>query len=193
MPAALLRLATLFSLVLAAACLGQGPAAAQSTKGPGFTPQEIVDAGNGFFGDVTTGLASVIERAAVNYGQPNGYILGQEGGGAFFGGLRYGEGMLHTRNAGKHKVYWQGPSLGVDVGADGARTMILVYNLPSVDALFGRFSGANGSAYFIGGFGLTALNRGDITLAPVRTGLGARLGLNLGYLKFTREPTWNPF
>ena len=101
--------------------------------------------------------------------------------------------MLYTRNAGQRRVYWQGPSLGFDVGGDGARTMMLVYNLPSTDALYTRFVGLNGSAYLVGGFGLTAAVKDEMVVVPIRSGLGARLGLNVGYLKFTPNPTWNPF
>ena len=113
--------------------------------------------------------------------------------GAFFGGLRYGEGKLFTRNAGERRVFWQGPSLGFDVGGEGARTMMLVYNLPDVNALYRRFAGIDGSAYLIGGFGVTAVGADDMVVVPIRSGLGWRLGVNLGYLKFTPEPTWNPF
>ncbi|WP_075215301.1 DUF1134 domain-containing protein [Mongoliimonas terrestris] len=181
--------------------VGAGPAVAfaQQTRAPqpgsgtNFSSEELVNAGNAFFGEVSSGLATVIEKAVADYGQPNGYVLGQEGGGAFFGGLRYGEGMLYTRNAGSHQVYWQGPSLGLDVGAEGSRTMVLVYNLPSVPAIYNRYGGVAGSAYLVGGFGITALRAGDVTLVPVRSGVGARLGINVGYLKFTAEPTWNPF
>ncbi|MCB1494130.1 MAG: DUF1134 domain-containing protein, partial [Rhodobiaceae bacterium] len=112
---------------------------------------------------------------------------------SFIGGLRYGEGQLITKNAGTHKVYWQGPSVGFDWGADGARTMILVYNLPSVDALYERYAGISGSAYVVGGLGVTALGNGEITVVPIRSGVGLRLGANVGYIKFTRNPTWNPF
>lgn len=181
-------LATLAALATATI----GPAHAQS-GGTGYSSAELVETGNAFFGEISSGLASVIERAVSSYGQPNGYILGQEGSGAIFGGLRYGEGTLYTRNAGQHRVYWQGPTLGVDLGADGARTMILVYNLPAVPALYTRFGGVAGSAYLVGGFGLTALKAGAVTLVPVRSGVGARLGINVGYLKFTPEATWNPF
>lgn len=187
LPPILLALALMSAFVPAAA------ARAAATGGSYYSQNELVDAGNRFFGQISNGLASAIERAVSQYGQPNGYILGQEGGGAVFGGLRYGEGMLYTRNAGNFRVYWQGPSLGVDIGGDGARTMILVYNLPSVDALFRRYGGVAGSAYLVGGFGLTALRADGVTLVPVRSGLGARLGINVGYLKFTRSPTWNPF
>jgi hypothetical protein len=119
--------------------------------------------------------------------------LGQEGGGAFIGGLRYGEGVLYTKNAGDLRVYWQGPTLGWDVGGEGARTMMLVYNLPSTRAVYQRFAGIDGSAYLVGGVGMTALTANRIVVVPIRSGVGLRLGANVGYLKFTSEATWNPF
>jgi hypothetical protein len=158
-----------------------------------FTPGELVGAGHRFFGTVSRGLASVIETAVGRWGQPNGYVLGEEAGGAFFGGLRYGEGTLYTKNAGDLKVFWQGPTLGWDFGGEGARTMMLVYNLPATEAIYQRFAGIDGSAYFIGGFGMTALTANDIVLVPIRSGVGLRLGANVGYLKFTPVSTWNPF
>ena len=174
---------------------GLGPLAAQPAE-PGrdqrYSPNELVNAGHQFFGTVSQGLANVIERAISNWGQPNGYVLGQEAGGAIVAGLRYGDGTLYTKNAGDLRVFWQGPSVGFDAGADGARTMMLVYNLPRTEAIFDRFGGINGSAYFIGGFGMTALVANNITLVPIRSGVGLRLGANLGYLKFTARPTWNP-
>jgi hypothetical protein len=160
---------------------------------PGFTPGELVNAGHRFFGTVSRGLATVIEKAVSQWGLPNGYVLGEEAGGAFIGGLRYGEGMLYTKNAGDLKVFWQGPSVGYDFGWDGARTMTLIYNLPATDAIYQRFAGVDGSAYFIGGFGMTALTANNIVLVPIRSGVGLRLGANLGYLKFTPQSTWNPF
>jgi hypothetical protein len=160
----------------------------------GFQSGELVNSGHQFFGTVSRGVALTIEEATRRWGEPNGYILGQEASGAFVAGLRYGEGTLYTRNAGDRKVYWQGPSVGFDFGGDGARTMILVYNLPKIDAIYQRFGGVDGSAYFIAGFGFTALTAGDgITLVPIRSGVGARLGVNVGYLKLAPEPTWNPF
>jgi hypothetical protein len=158
-----------------------------------FSPNELIDAGHRFFGGVSRGLAMIVEKAVSQWGEPNGYILGEEAGGAFIGGLRYGDGTLYTKNAGDVRVFWQGPTLGFDAGADGGRTMMLVYNLPRTDAIFDRFGGINGSAYFIGGFGMTALVANHITLVPIRSGVGFRLGANLGYLKFTQSPTWNPF
>ena len=158
-----------------------------------FSSNELIDAGHRFFGGVSRGLAMIVEKAVSRWGQPNGYILGEEASGAFVGGLRYGDGTLYTKNAGDIRVFWQGPSIGFDAGADGARTMMLVYNLPRTEAIFERFGGINGSAYFIGGFGMTALVANNITVVPIRSGVGLRLGANLGYLKFTTRPTWNPF
>jgi hypothetical protein len=158
-----------------------------------FSPDELIAAGHRFFGGVSRGLAMIVQKAGSEWGQPNGYILGEEAGGAFIGGLRYGDGTLYTKNAGDVRVYWQGPSLGFDAGADGARTMMLVYNLPRTDAIFERFGGVAGSAYIIGGLGMTALAANDVVVVPIRSGVGLRLGANLGYLKFTTSPTWNPF
>jgi len=158
-----------------------------------FSPNELIGTGNQFFGGVSHGLAMIVEKAVIQWGLPNGYVLGPEASGAFVGGLRYGDGTLYTRNAGDLRVFWQGPSIGFDAGADGARTMMLVYNLPQVGAIFDRFGGINGSAYFVGGFGMTALTANNIVLVPIRSGIGLRLGANLGYLKFTDSPTWNPF
>jgi hypothetical protein len=160
---------------------------------PNFSANELVTTGHRFFGTVSRGLATVIEKAVSQWGQPNGYVLGEEGAGAFFGGLRYGEGALYTKNAGDLKVYWQGPSLGWDFGGEGARTMMLVYNLPSTQAIYQRFAGIDGSAYFVGGFGMTALTANNIVVVPIRSGVGLRLGANIGYLKFTPQSTWNPF
>ena len=124
-----------------------------------FSNGELVSNGHRFFGSVSRGLATGIENATRRWGRPNAYILGQEGSGAFIGGLRFGEGRMYTRNAGDRTVYWQGPSLGFDAGADGDRTMMLVYNLPDVDAIYQRFAGMDGSAYLIGGFRLHGAQR----------------------------------
>ncbi len=158
-----------------------------------YSPDEIVSNGHRFFGSISRGLAEVVEKATKQWGRPNGYILGQEATGAFFGGLRYGEGVMHTRNAGDLRVFWQGPSLGLDAGADGDRTMMLVYNLPATEAIFRRYGGVDGSAYLIGGFGMTALVNDSVYVVPIRSGVGARLGFNVSYLKFTPASTWNPF
>ena len=163
-----------------------------------FSGDELIASGHHFFGTASKGLALTVEEAVRRWGEPNGYIVGEEASAAIFGGLRYGEGVLYTRNAGERRVYWQGPSLGFDLGGDGGRTMMLVYNLPAAEALFGeglhtRFVGLNGSAYVVGGFGFTAVMYDEMVVVPIRTGVGARLGVNVGYLKFTPDPTWNPF
>lgn len=158
-----------------------------------YTADEIVAAGHRFFGTVTEGLARVVEYAFSRQGYPNGYILGEEAGGAFVAGLRYGEGMLYTKHLGRHKVFWQGPSIGYDFGAEGSKTMILVYDIQHPAELYHRFAGVDGSAYFVGGVGITFQRHGDVVLAPIRSGVGLRLGANVGYLKYTRRPTWNPF
>jgi hypothetical protein len=165
------------------------PPAAQYSSG------EIINAGHHFLGSVSKGIASIVENAADHWGEPNGYILGEEASGAFIGGLRYGDGTLYTKNAGDLRVFWQGPTVGVDLGADGARTMMLVYNLPRTDAIYQQFNGVAGAAYVVAGFGMTALTSGDeqMVVVPIRTGLGLRLGYNVGYLKFTANPSWNPF
>ena len=172
---------------------GVAPPPSQPPTTNQFSSNEVIDAGHRFFGGVSRGLAEIVEKAVSQWGLPNGYVLGQEASGAFIGGLRYGDGTLYTRNAGDVRVFWQGPSVGFDAGADGARTMMLVYNLPQVGAIFDRFGGIAGSAYFIGGFGMTALSANNIVVVPIRSGIGLRLGANLGYLKFTDTPTWNPF
>jgi len=120
-------------------------------------------------------------------------ILGEEGSAALFAGARYGEGQLYTRNAGQHQVFWQGPTIGFDVGGDGSKVMMLVYNLNAVNDILGRYPGIDGSAYVLGGLGMTVMKRENVVLVPIRSGVGARLGINVGYLKFTSEPTWNPF
>lgn len=167
-----------------------GPA---SVSEDGFTIDEIRSATRGFFGTISTNLGSVIEYAFSNYGRPSGYVLGSEGGGAFLAGVRYGKGDLFMRTGEKRNVYWHGPSLGYDFGAEGSRTLFLIYRLQQVDELFRRFGGVDGSAYVIGGVGLTLLKGGPVLMAPIRTGVGLRLGANIGYVRFTPHATWNPF
>lgn len=183
------------SLVLIA-CLALAPQAALAqagSVGDTFSGEELVETGHEFFGSVAQGLASLVERAVSEFGLPNAYILGEEAGGAIFAGARYGEGTMYTRNQGEHAVFWQGPSIGIDVGGDGSKVMMLVYNLRSTGEIFGRYPGVDGSAYVVGGLGMTVMKYRDVVLVPIRSGVGLRAGLNVGYLKFTQEPTWNPF
>lgn len=184
----------LSALVLTCGMLCGAPAAlAQGALSDSYSTDDLVGTGGQFFGSVSQGLASVVERAVSQFGLPNAYILGEEGGGAIFAGVRYGEGTMFTRNRGEHAVFWQGPSIGIDFGGDGSKVMMLVYGLQSTDAIFERYPGVDGSAYVVGGLGMTVMKMGDVVLVPIRSGVGLRAGLNVGYLKFTREPTWNPF
>jgi hypothetical protein len=189
----LLRGGALLAAGFPVQALAQGAQPPRGEAPDTFEPGEVINSGHRFFGTVSRGLASVVEEATRRWGRPNGYVLGQEASGAFIGGLRYGEGTLFTRNAGDTHVYWEGPSVGFDWGGDGARTMMLAYGLPAVEALFTRYVGVNGSAYFVGGFGMTALAANESVVVPIRSGVGFRLGANIGYLKFTPEATWNPF
>ncbi|MBJ7542999.1 DUF1134 domain-containing protein [Rhodomicrobium udaipurense] len=164
---------------------------------PVYSVQEIRDAGRGVFGSVTSELAAVMNYAFQKFGQPNAYIVGDEGGGAFLAGLRYGDGRLFSRvngvESGPTKIYWQGPSFGADFGASGSRALFLVYNLDSPHTLYRRFPGLDGSAYVAGGVGLTVYKNGDTLIVPIRTGLGLRIGASVAYLKFTERASLNPF
>lgn len=158
-----------------------------------FSMDEIVQAGHTFFGGTTEGIAQAVEYVFSEAGRPSGYIVGEEASGAFIGGLRYGEGVLHLKNGTSRKVYWQGPSVGLDWGGNGSRSLVLVYDIASINEIFDRFIGVEGSAYMIGGVGVSFQKNRTLKLAPIRTGVGARFGANMGYVKFTGEPTWNPF
>ena len=195
-PMSALVAAALLSVAAPTSMLGVATAQAVNTydeRPATISSNELVDSGHRFFGTVSRDMALAIQEAVSRWGEPNGYILGEEGSGAFVGGLRYGEGTLFTRNVGDSHIYWQGPSVGWDFGGDGARTMMLVYNMPRVDAIYSRFAGVAGSAYMVGGVGMTALAANDMVVVPIKSGIGARLGVNLGYLKFTSQATWNPF
>jgi hypothetical protein len=157
-----------------------------------YSQNEIIQAGHGFFGAISKGLAEGVEYAFKSQGRPNGYILGEDAGGAFVVGLRYGEGRLFTKDAGEHKVFWQGPTVGYDAGAEGSKTMVLVYNLRDPSEIYERFGGVQGAAYLVGGVSVQFQKYNDVTLAVIRSGVGLRLGANVGYLKYTRAPTWNP-
>jgi hypothetical protein len=180
-------------LTMTIALLGALVLSTSASRAQQYTAQEIVDSGHKFFGETSGGLATVVEKIFASYGLPNGYLLGEEGSGALIGGLTYGEGTLYTKNAGDHKVFWQGPSLGWDFGGEGSRVMMLVYNLDDISSLYNRFGGVAGSAYVIAGVGFNVLQSNRVLIVPIRTGVGARLGVNLGYLKLTERPTWNPF
>ena len=183
----------MLSLTLALAATLSTSQSANAQNETRYSSSELAHTGHQFFGAASSGLANVIEKAVEEFGLPNGYVLGEEASGALVAGLRYGEGKLYTKNAGDHPVFWQGPSLGWDFGGDGNRTMMLVYNMANTENIYSRFIGVSGSAYFVGGLGMTVLTSGDMVVVPVRTGVGARLGINVGYLKLRESPTWNPF
>lgn len=183
------------ALALGLGCLALPSSAAPPRSGERatYSTAELVESGHGFFGNVSRGLALTMEEAVRRWGEPDGYILGQEGSGAFFGGLTFGEGTIYTRKGRGTRIYWQGPSLGFDVGGNGSRAMMLVYNLRDVPEMHKRFLELEGSAYVVAGFGLTAARADDTVVVPIRSGVGLRLGIAMGYLKFTDAPTWNPF
>jgi hypothetical protein len=169
-----------------------------ATSSPtGYSPQDIRNAGVGVFGSLTSEFAAVMNHAFDNFGQPNAYIIGDEGGGAFLAGLRYGQGTIYSRingtEAAPSSIYWQGPSIGADIGATGSRALFLVYNLDDSAGLYRRFPGIDGSAYVAGGFGLTVYRSGNMVIVPIRTGLGLRIGASVAYLKFTERASLNPF
>ncbi len=164
-----------------------------ANSGRTYRKDDLIGAAEGIFGKGAAGLASVIEDLLRKQGEPNGYIVGREGGGAVVVGLRYGSGTLHHKIEGERAVYWTGPSVGFDLGANAASTFVLVYNLYDTEDLFHRFGAVEGQAYLVGGFHVSYLRRGDKVLIPVRSGAGLRLGANLGYMKLTRKANWLPF
>jgi len=189
-------LSALFA-AFAALVLTIGPAAADDSprndaNGDTFTPNEIVQAGADFFGVTTEVMAKAVQRVTEDLGLPDGYIKGDEGSGAFIVGLRYGSGWLIRKNIEPKKVYWKGPSVGFDVGGNGSKVFVLVYNLKEERRLYQRFPGAEGNIYFIAGIGVNYLRSGGVTLAPMRTGVGLRAGVNAHYLVFSDRRDWFP-
>jgi len=181
------------STPMSAAPPPSAPGTPTSFEDEGYTIDEIMAASAGFFGKVSANLGAVIEYLFKKSGRPTAYILGTEGGGAFLAGLRYGKGTLYLRAGSTQKIFWHGPSLGTDVGADGSKTLFLIYRLRQPDDIYASFAGLDGSAYFVGGVGATLVTNGSVIVAPIRSGVGLRLGANIGYLRFTPHSTWNPF
>lgn len=166
-----------------------------ATPQPGstFHKDDLIGAAEGVFGKGSRGLAMMIEDILRKQGEPNGYIIGREGGGAFVVGLRYGSGTLHHKVEGQRPVYWTGPSIGFDAGANAGNAFVLVYNLYDTQDLYHRFGAGEGQAYLVGGFNVSYLRRGNVVLVPVRMGAGLRLGINAGYMKFSDKQKWLPF
>jgi hypothetical protein len=170
------------------------PAPAPAAGGT-YTQNEIVNRAANFFGSTTEGLARAVERVFSEKGSPNAYIMGVEGGGAVVVGLRYGDGDLFMKSSGDRpiKVYWQGPSVGFDLGGNASKVFTLVYNLPNAEAIYQRYPGVEGSAYVVAGVGVNYQQNGRVILAPMRTGVGVRLGANVGYLHYSKERNILPF
>lgn len=174
--------------------LGFGCAALAAPEQPAtYSDDEVVKAANQFFASGARELGEVLQKVLKEKGQPVAIIRGEEAGGAIGVGLRYGHGEIAFKGGGGQKVWWQGPSIGFDVGGNAVKVFALVYDLPSTDALFKRFPGVDGSLYFVGGFGVNYVQRGSTVIAPVRFGVGWRQGLNLGYMNFSRQKRINPF
>jgi len=197
-----------FICALSAACfaltLGAAPALAASDsqtttaqssqkESSTYSENEIVSAVSGFFGVTSEAAGAAVERIFKDNGRPNAYIKGSEGAGAIGVGLRYGQGTLQMKSGATRKVYWQGPSVGFDLGGNGSKVFTLVYNLPDTEKIFQRFPGVEGSAYFIAGIGVNYQRADDITLAPMRAGVGWRLGANVGYLDYSKKRHILPF
>ena len=199
-----MRILTLLQAGLGAALLSlavsssaaPAPASEQAQPAGGtYTQNEIVNRAANFFGSTTEGLARAVERVFAEKGSPNAYITGVEGGGALVVGLRYGDGDLFMKTNGERpvKVYWQGPSVGFDVGGNASKVFVLIYNLPNTEAIYQRFPGVEGSAYVVAGVGVNYQQNGRVILAPMRTGVGVRLGANVGYLHYSKERNILPF
>lgn len=199
----MIRRALFVTAICAAAAAIAAPSFAQQTgsiskkqrrnSAETYSTEEIMGKGHEAFGKASRGIGAAVEYVFQSQGEPTAYIVGEEGSGAFVGGLRYGEGTIYYKNGTEQKIYWQGPSIGWDFGGNGSRTMVLVYGSEQPEDLYDRFGGVEGTAYLVGGVGVNFQRKDNITLAPIRTGVGARLGANVGYLKYSAKPTWNPF
>ena len=187
--------AALLSLTISSSATPAPAPASEPAAGQTYTQNEIVNRAAGFFGTTTEGLARAVERVFSEKGSPNAYITGVEGSGAVVVGLRYGDGDLFMKSNGERpvKVFWQGPSVGFDIGGNASKVFTLVYNLPNTEAIYQRFPGVEGSAYIVAGVGVNYQQNGRIILAPMRTGVGLRAGANIGYLSYSKERNILPF
>ncbi len=176
-----------------AAAASQAATAPAGERGATYKQDDLIGAAEGVFGKGAKGLADVIQDLLKKQGEPNAYIVGREGGAALVVGLRYGSGTLFHKVEGQRPVYWTGPSIGFDAGANAGNTFVLVYNLYNSADLYKRFPAGEGQAYLIGGFNVSYMRRGDIVLIPIRVGAGLRLGINAGYMKFSVKQKWLPF
>jgi hypothetical protein len=176
-------------LIVALSLVATAVAAAEEE---GYSSDDILQETDSFFGETTEGLAKVVEKIFADHGRPNAYIVGEEISGAIGVGVRYGDGTLVFKGGGRHKVYWQGPSIGFDLGANASKVFVLIYHLPNSEALFQRFPAVDGSFYYVGGVGANYQQSGDIVLAPIRVGVGLRAGASIGYMHYTKKKSWIP-
>ena len=190
-PARPLALALALALFLALGLML--PALAQVAEDDSFSQEEIIGELKGFFGKTTKGLAEVVQKVFADHGRPNAYIVGEEVSGAIGVGLRYGEGVLHRKPRVASKIFWQGPTVGFDIGGNASKTFTLIYNLKSVDQIYQRYPGVEGTLYFVAGVGVIYQQSGDVIMAPIRTGLGWRAGANIGYVHYGKKHSWLPF
>jgi len=184
-----LILATAFLFTLATGARAQQQAQAEEES---YEQNEILQKAGEFFGSTTEGLAKAIEKVFAEQGKPNAYVAGEEISGAIGIGVRYGDGMLNRKAGAARKVFWQGPSIGFDFGGNASKVFVLIYHLPDTESLFQRFPAVAGSFYFVAGVGVNYQQSGDIILAPIRTGVGLRAGVNVGYMHYTKEHSWIP-
>lgn len=158
-----------------------------------YKEDDLIGAAEGVFGKGAKGVADMIQKLLKDQGEPNAYIVGREASGAFIVGARYGSGTMFHKVEGERPVYWTGPSIGFDAGANAGSTFVLVYNLWDSEELYERFPAGEGQAYFVGGLTASYLRKGDVVLIPIRVGAGLRLGVNAGYMKFSKKQRWLPF
>lgn len=187
--------AFLSALLLVVAGFAVRPVAAANAPAPHatYSDDEVTKAANDFFKNGAQDLGKVLQKVLKEKGQPVAIIRGEEAGGAIGVGLRYGHGELDFKGGAGQRVYWQGPSLGFDVGANAVKVFALIYDLPNSEHLFRRFPGVEGSLYFVGGFGVNYVQNGASVIAPVRFGVGWRQGVSIGYMHFSPKKRINPF
>jgi hypothetical protein len=192
---ALIRREVLLGAIAAGVSLPAFPAMAEDTdkSDDTFTENEITRSAADFFGIATEAVAKAVQRVFRDLGRPDAYIKGDEGSGAFVVGLRYGSGWLIRKTHDPKKVFWRGPSVGFDVGGNASKVFTLVYNLKREERLFQRFPGVEGSYYFVAGIGVLYQRSGGVTLAPMRTGVGLRAGVNAQYQEYSEKRDWFPF
>ncbi len=191
--AGLFAAATLAAAPAWADAVNQQAPAVKSQANSTYSEQEIVMEAGTVFGGAAKGLADAVHTVFQKYGEPNAYIKGEEASGAIVLGLRYGSGTLHMKNGTQQKVFWQGPTAGWDFGGNAVKVFTLIYNLPDGQTIYQRFPGVEGSAYLIAGIGINYQQRENVILAPMRSGVGLRLGASVGYLKYTKDREWLPF